>query len=175
MRYFILVLAFALARVATAETSLACWDAYAKKGSRPTLKADIFNNDYLKNISFDFGSKDEGIFAPYFSQREDKGNFSLLADPDPANVQANEIITKHSPYFSNNEFALSLGKWHWYDEDGTYAARLILPKDLSNENLKDFRFKNRANDRVNGVLIIPPVVASGTGGDTYVKLFCTSK
>lgn len=169
---------------ASAETQLSCWNIYSKKGSKPILKAGIKRGTTLNNVTFDLKSE---TFANYFIDKtEDSGEQwqhkpkttkSEIVNPEE-DLKAEEITTGRSPYKGNNQYSFELGSYDFKSpyirQKGTYDARLIMPPDLSNENLKTFRIRE-ASERSNAVMIYPSNYGSDQSGDNYLRMFCVSK
>ncbi|CAN5693086.1 hypothetical protein BH10BDE1_BH10BDE1_01420 [soil metagenome] len=178
------VLGFAVSH-AGAVTEIACWGMYAKAGSKPVLKAGIFNRTSLTNVEFNV--KDERLGGYFIDKSEDSGprwghrpavTKSEFASP-AGDFEAAEITTKRSPYYGNNEYAFDdLGQWSltapYIQQNGTYSGRLILPKDLSSAALKAFRIRI-PSERSNAVLIYGAAYDSHQSGDNFLRMFCTSK
>ena len=170
---------------AQGETQIACWGTYSKRGSKPILKATIEDNTKLKNVSLDLKN---AIFEGYFiDKNEDAGERwghkraitkSELVQPEGTLVPE-EITTNRSPYKGNNEYDFILGTYSftspYHNISGEYDARLILPKDLSAEHLKAFRFKSTPKVRSNAVMIYPSEYDSSQYGSNYLRLFCASR
>ena len=169
---------------AFAATEIACWNMYSKKGSRPALKARIAADNVLAEARFDFTNE---WFQGYeYDDVRDSGgrwdhkqerDFSTLEQP-AAELTPERITSNHSPYKGNNEYAVRFGRhgFHsaYYNEDGEYFGRLILPVDLSPEALREYRIRND-NERSNAVMIARAPANSHTGGDVFLRLFCASK
>lgn len=188
LTFFSLVL-FSLNTFAT--TELTCWNIYSKSGSRPILKAKIEGENTLYDVSFNL--KDE-LFASYFVDSSIIGYPGTeLENTDVSKghlenpmgyITPEEIISNKSPYKGNNEYAIELGietvqvfkkneDKPFYEDQYTYSGRLILPQDLSKENLKTVQLRNW-DKRVNGLFIYKPSRAQSQSGDNYLKLHCTS-
>lgn len=169
---------------ASAETELTCWNIYSKKGSKPILKAGIQRGTTLTDVTFNL---EDEVFSSYFIDKtEDAGELwghkpkitkSELVNPE-GKLKAEEITSNRSPYKGNNEYSFELGSYEfkspYTNQKGSYTVRLILPPDLSNENLKTFRIR-KASERSNAVMIYPPFYDSNQSGDDYLRMFCVSK
>jgi hypothetical protein len=175
----LLVTAILLASAAVqAETSLSCKNT---KNNREVLTARILNNKYLSEVDFDL---QQYPLKDYFVNDETRvGNkvrtrVGFLTNPT-GRLTPKEIENNRSPYKGSDEFAFKFGEYKSYlppnkPDRTNYDARLILPNDLSNDNLKTFRFKSRKTQKVNGVLIMNPPRHVHQYGDNFLKLFCTS-
>lgn len=163
---------------------LACWNVYAKSGSRPVLTAEVVNNTVLETIRLDFSDR---MFEFYsFEEKEKLGDHwkgqlkyekSWVFNPEGL-YESTIVDTKRSPYYGNQEFRYVFGSYRieapYIDPPGSwdrnYEARLILPVDISAENLKTFRFHE--GSRVNAVMIYPPSPATSQSGDNYLRMHC---
>jgi hypothetical protein len=170
--------------MAYAESELACWNIFSKKGSAPILKAKIVQQENLDQVTFNL--KDP-YFESYFedstrSAGEQWGNkpehrVSKLENPKKV-LDAKLITTNRSPYKGNNEYVFKFGRYSFkapYITQGyDYGARIILPKDLSSATLNSFRIRS-AQERSNAVVILSPAQSQNQSGDNFLRMFCVSK
>jgi hypothetical protein len=88
------------------------------------------------------------------------------------------ITTNRSPYQGNNVFNVMIGNYwvtgNTVKSSGSYVARLVLPRDLSNKTLQTYHIRN-AQERSNAVVIIPPSVSTDQAGENYLRMFCMSR
>jgi hypothetical protein len=167
-----------------AESELSCWNLYAQKGSPPILKAKIKDQTTLWDLKFNF--KDLWFSNYFIDTTEDSGErwnhepaktLSKL-EPPAGNFTPVLITSKRSPYEGDNEYVFQLGTYSftspYYNTEGKYVARLILPTDLSAEFLKNYRIRI-ASERSNAVMIIPPGYDTHQGGSNYLRMFCQSR
>lgn len=182
----VLVALCLLGSVAHAETDLACWSIYSKKGDKPLITAKIGDNNELQaqvNLqaetftTYFFDNKSCGVGGcSYHTGKLEQLNDTLVPSL---------ITTKRSPYVGNNEYAFVLGSYDYkfVDADKTSEnqekhydvnARLVLPTDLSTNALKAFRIRTNS-ERSNAVLIMDPSADSHQGGSNYFRLYCVSK
>lgn len=125
---------------------LKCWNAYFINARVPYLSAVIEQDNVLSNIRFHYKNNEGKIPSA------------------PAGQVAGELITNNrSPYKGMNDFYIST---EFYG-----AERLILPVDLSNENLLIVSKSHR--NRENGV-VIGSFDGDGTGSHFSIRLVCTS-
>lgn len=179
----VLVLGF-VSQAKAAVIEIACWDMYAKTGSKPILKAGVFNRTSLTDVQFNL--KDEKFEGYFIDRTDDSGprwghkpavTKSQLVNP-VGDHPATEITTSRSPYKGNNEYAFELGSWSlvapYIKQKGDYTGRLILPQDLSPAALKAFRIRTKT-ERSNAVMIYNSAHESHQSGDNFLRMFCTSK
>lgn len=184
MKSIILLAALAFATNAFAETELACWNKYATRGSRPILKAKITQQNSLE-ITLDL--KDP-LFEAYFEDSsEDSGERwghkpaitkSFVKNPEGV-LTPSLITTNRSPYKGSNQYSFVLGHYSlrapYINQDIDYNARLILPVDLTNANLRASQGQMGQSPRTNAVLIYTAAEAMHQGGDNYLRMNCTSR
>ncbi len=181
MKLLIALLVTFTATTAFAETELACWNMYAKRGSKPIMKAKIEKGNVLEAT---FNVQDEWFKGYFFDEKifGDAKKTSELTQPKDA-LTPEEIITHRSPYVGNNEYTFEFGSYSYTqtigkkspdDSTGSYSARLILPPNLSKEFLAKFRIRDE-KERSNAVMIMPPPYMGDTDGDLYLRMFCISK
>jgi hypothetical protein len=178
----IICLILSLSFYASAETELRCWNS-ASNNTQPIFQAAIGTNLRLVSPIFDFR---QSLFRDYFidqksedGTRTEKGELVNYA----IDLVPHIIENNRSPYKGNNEYSVILGSYKLVstthpvlNEDFIYKGRLILPANLSKEYLKTFTFKNRADQRVNAVMIMSPSHSlSSQSGDNYLKMFCASR
>lgn len=170
MKLFCLTLLFIVTAV-QAESTLSCWNVYGPKVSPHVMSATIESDNILTNIVFNFS---DDSLSPYFISTSTQT--SSLSNPT-LEQRPSEISTSRSPYKGHNEYVFVIGKSSYrtanFSKDVEYSARIILPKDLSNENLKKTILK--AGERSNGIVQLDPVYGSGQSGQSYLRMFCTSK
>ncbi|HEY8278012.1 MAG TPA: hypothetical protein VIH99_00220 [Bdellovibrionota bacterium] len=139
---YALILALSLGSFAAQAETLKCWNTYSKRGSKPTLVAEIVSNSKLDRFEINQNSDD---------------NSALLKAPRGA--EKGEIITSnHSPYKGNQEFSL---------ED----ARLLLPAKLDAKSLLKAHGTKGFSDDENGV-IIGYGDGDGAGSHFSIRLRC---
>jgi hypothetical protein len=77
----------------------------------------------------------------------------------------------------NHEYVFVLGKYGfrspYINQNLDYDARLVLPTDLSSENLRNAR--PREGPRVKSLIINDATYGHSQGRDNYLKVFCVSK
>lgn len=134
------------AYAAKSQHILKCWNAYFLNARAPYMSAVIVEDNVLSNIRFHYKNND--------------GKFPTA----PAGQIEGQLITSNrSPYKGMNDFIITT-ELHGPD-------RLILPTDLSNENLQLVSQSHR--NRENGV-VIGTFDGDGSGSHFSVRLVCTS-
>ena len=176
MKQIILLSLFAFV-TAHAETQLSCWDMYAKSGSHPLLTAQISTGNALQvklNLESEFFQSYQYDESGYEGKTHQTG---VLEQPAGV-VKPTLNVSNHSPYKGNNEYTVRYGHTtHRIFEkvtDYELTMRLVLPTDLTNASLKNYRIRN-SSERSNAVIITAPPANTNQGGDNYVRLFCVSK
>lgn len=186
MQKALLVLGLLASQSAFAEREISCWNQYARRGSPPTIRAEIGPDNRLENIRI---NAQDVTFQDYVYNRTSNYSgrsitTSTVTDPRGP-VEALEITTNRSPYKGNNEYVFDFGTWEvthyrehatrpFYHDTGTYSGRWILPKDLSNEFLRNYRIRT-PNERSNSLIVMGPPRDSNQGGSNYLRMFCTSR
>jgi hypothetical protein len=176
LKYFFLVFSFYFLN-ARAQTQLSCWHLFSKAGSAPLLVATIGAQNSLM-VTLDLNSE---TFLNYqFDETGYQGkNHVASVLVQPAGVLKPELNTSnHSPYKGNNEYTVVYGHTlHEYfdkSDKGQLLGRLILPTNLSNSFLKNYRIRS-LNERSNSVFITRPPLNTNQGGDVFLRLFCVSR
>ncbi len=187
MKLILSLVTLLLSSQAFAVTDIACWNIFSRKGSKPFLTAKIIDGTTLTQVSLNFENPTD-FFSSYvfddkreierLGKKETIHKHSELIQPT-GDLEASEITTNRSPYKGNNEYTFTLGSYFYKtsfggNHNGKYAARIILPNDLSRENLAKFRIRS-ATERSNAVMIYSPPYSSSQSGDNYYRMFCVSK
>lgn len=177
------ILLFVLLASHAQAATLTCWNIFSPRGSTPILRASIDSKVDLSKVVFNLQDK---YFESYFM--DETGNAgpnwgnqptrTLSGLKNPQDVLSAELITTgRSPYKGHHQFSFVFGSYSfsspYHNSQGEYAARLILPRDLSAQALESTRLRD-PNERSNGVVILPPPYGAGQGGDNYLRLFCKS-
>ena len=176
MKVFILF-TILFSSMAGAESQIACWNMHAKKGARPTIKADIGKDNNLENIQIDFSG---WFFESYKTNTKfkDVERLSELSQPPADGVQPTLNENKRSSYKGNNEYSFVIGRYQYKSRrskyGGIYEARWILPTNLDRDFLKNYRIRI-PEERSNSVVVVPPPAFISQGGDSYLRLFCVSR
>ena len=133
----------ALAGTTQAKTII-CYDSYDQTQG-PVVQATLVSNTTLKNISFHADNHEE------------------LSD-DHGVVMGTMIVSHHSPYFGDIQYAMPNG------------VRLILPSDLSSDNLSALKISGGIGFEKgeNGVVIGESKEGGdGAGNHFSIRLDCT--
>lgn len=142
--------ALLFAGVSAHALEIACWNTYAKKGSRPYIAATVVENNGLAKVRLN-------------KQSPEWGADSNLEIPNEPVLEAEPITSNRSPYKGNNEYAL-------------VNARLILPADLSPAALKaKIATGIGMGPQENGVIIGDMAGGDGSGSHYSIRLRCTSR
>ena len=185
MKSILLAFSMLLALNAMAETELTCWNKFAPRGSRPILKAKIVQQNTLDQVTLDLK---DGMFSSYFEESTvDSGeryghrpSITKSFIQNPKGVQTPALITTNrSPYKGNSEYRFVLGHYSfnapYIQQDWDYTARLILPVDLTNANLRAAQGQMGQSPKTNAVMIYSPAESMHQGGDNYLRMNCISK
>lgn len=146
----LITLSLVFAAQASSAKTLECYNNYFKKSSKPFITAKIVSNSKISEIKFGYKKymENAGVRAVDYSRV----------------LVGKEITTGHSPYKGNVRYDLPK------------MGDLILPDDLSSENLKEARKTGIGMGRgENAVYITDTVHGDGAGSHISYRLSCVSK
>lgn len=176
MKSLIIAFVFSVSLV-HAETELQCWSLPRKPKTTPILTAQISANTQLL-VSLNL--KDTFFDKYTYSSSQNEGSFHEVGRPvQPTGILKPELIqSNQSPYKGNNEYRFVFAKTYWTSGENTHEnnleMRFILPTNLSNSFLQDYRIRS-GHEKSNAVIMASAPRNSSERGHTYLRLFCSSK
>jgi hypothetical protein len=161
-----------------AETRLMCWE--LKRGMRPLLQATVLDNKLLLDITID---EQAVLFRPYLFRKEMENleHYKMVIDSTLGTKRGlifPRLLNAEEAYSGLHEFRFLFGQFNYqsqyYNNQGNYEARLILPPNIQSEALRKFYIRS-IREHSNAALILPPAYDNPVDNYQYIRLQCINQ